>query len=122
MTENEHRMVQIRTIAVDFTEGQSIYPMLRFELANLSVGLLVNNVGMDVPFGPFVELQPEEEIEKIINCNIMSMARLTNLLLPGMRKKQRGIIINVGSIWGTGSTPWATLYGATKVIIFFKKS
>lgn len=111
-------MIQIRTIAVDFTEGQSIYPMLRFELANLSVGLLINNVGMDVPLGPFAELESDEEIEKIINCNIMSMARLTNILLPGMRKKLRGIIINVGSIWGTGSTPWATIYGATKVMPF----
>lgn len=95
-----------------------MYPMLRFELANLSVGLLVNNVGMDVAFGPFAELRSEDAIEQIINCNIMSMARLTNILLPGMKKKQRGIVINIGSsLHGTGSTPYAAMYGATKVVI-----
>lgn len=110
-------MIQIRTVVVDFTESQSIYPILRLELASLSVGLLINNVGMDLPLGPFSQLQSEEEIQNIINCNIMSITRLTNILLPGMRKKQRGIIINVGSIIGTGSSPTATLYGATKVVI-----
>lgn len=110
-------MVKIRTIEVDFTESQTIYPILRFELADLSVGLLVNNVGMDIPLGPFAELQTDEEIENVINCNVMSMARLTNILLPGMRRKQRGIIINLGSILGVGSTPTATLYGATKVYL-----
>ena len=108
-------MIQIRTIAVDFTESQSIYTMLRFELADLSVGLLINNIGMNLPIGPFAELQCEEEIKNIINCNIMSMTRLTNILLPGMRKKQRGIIINVGSILATGFSPNVALYGATKV-------
>ncbi|XP_059351065.1 inactive hydroxysteroid dehydrogenase-like protein 1 isoform X2 [Daphnia carinata] len=98
----EHHTVHIRTIAADFTEGQSIYPMLRFELANLpsGVGLLVNSIGMDVPLDPSEELTPDDEIQKIINCNIMAMTRLTNMLLPGMIQKQRGIIINVGPLWG----------------------
>lgn len=109
-------MVKIRTLVADFTDSENIYPILRFELADLSVGLLINNVGMDVPWGPFAELQSEEQIQDIINCNIMSMARLTNILLPGMRKKQRGIIINLGSILGVAPSPMASIYGATKVI------
>ncbi|XP_046643873.1 very-long-chain 3-oxoacyl-CoA reductase-like [Daphnia pulicaria] len=122
----EHRTIQIRTIAADFTEGESIYPLLKFELVNLpsGVGMLINNVGMDVATSQFDVLSPEEEIQKIINCNIMAMARLTNLLLPGMRSRQRGIIINVGSIWGTGTwcstdqfEPCSIIYGATKAFV-----
>lgn len=126
-TEREHRTIQIRTIATDFTEEESIYPLLKFELVNLpsGVGMLINNVGMDASLGRFAELSSEEDIQKIINCNIMAMARLTNLLLPGMRSRQRGIIINVGSIWGTGTScstnefaPCSIIYGATKVTFF----
>lgn len=128
-TEREHHTIQIRTIATDFTEGDSIYPLLKFELVNLpsGVGMLINNVGMDATLGRFAELpaDEEEDIQKIINCNIMAMARLTNLILPGMRSRQRGIVINVGSIWGTGTScstnefaPCSIIYGATKVTYF----
>ncbi|XP_057374325.1 very-long-chain 3-oxoacyl-CoA reductase-like isoform X1 [Daphnia carinata] len=122
----EHHTVHIRTIAADFTEGQSIYPMLRFELANLpsGVGLLVNSIGMDVPLDPSEELTPDDEIQKIINCNIMAMTRLTNMLLPGMIQKQRGIIINVGPLWGNScsnltksSEPYNSVYKATKAFV-----
>ena len=89
--------------------------------------MLINNVGMDATLGRFAELpaDEEEDIQKIINCNIMAMARLTNLILPGMRSRQRGIVINVGSKWGTGTScstnefaPCSIIYGATKVTYF----
>lgn len=122
----EYRTVHIRTIAVDFTEGQSIYPLLRFELANLpsGVGLLINIIGMDVSLDPSAELTPDDKIQKIINCNIMAMTRLTNMLLPGMIQKQRGIIINVGPLRGTDfsnltntSESYNLIYGATKAFV-----
>ncbi|KAI9556830.1 hypothetical protein GHT06_016622 [Daphnia sinensis] len=122
----EHRTVHIRTIAVDFTEGQSIYPLLRFELANLpsGVGLLINSIGMDVPLDPSTEITQDDEIQNIINSNIMAMTRLTNMLLPGMIQKQRGIIINVGPLKSTGcsnltnnSESYNLVYGATKAFV-----
>ncbi len=118
----ENRSIQVKTIAVDFTEGQTIYPKLKKELIPLSVGLLVNNVGMGALPGRLNDVQSEDEIRQMINCNVMSMVRLSNLVLPSMRKKKRGLIINVGSLLGIGSTPLATTYGATKVsfIIYYQ--
>lgn len=115
LTERENRTIQIRMVAVDFTEGQSIYSKLRKELSNLSVGTLVNNVGMKLPTCLVADVPSGEDFRHIINCNIMSMARLTNLVLPSMRKKKRGLIINIGSVAGTGFAPMRATYGATKV-------
>ena len=67
--EHEYPQVQTRTIAVDFTDGQSIYPKLRTELANLTIGILINNVGMEIN-GPFVAIEQEEKLRDIINCNV----------------------------------------------------
>lgn len=124
-TEREHHTVHIRTIGVDFTEEESIYPLLRYELANLpsAVGLLINVIGTDLPMlDPYAEFTADDNIHKIVNCNIMAMSRLTNMLLPGMIQKRRGIIINVGSIWNPGcssliniSEPCNLVYGATMV-------
>ena len=107
--------MQIKTIAVDFTEGQSIYPKLKKELSPLSIGLLVNNVGMGTFPGRLNDVQSEDGVRQMINCNVMSMVRLTNMVLPSMRRKGKGVIINIGSLLGIGSSPLATTYGATKV-------
>ncbi len=113
--------VEIKTIAVDFTESQSIYPILEAEFNKLDIGILVNNVGMSAGFGqPFTYLKDPKEIHNLINCNIMSMARMCHLILPQMIQRKSGVIVNVGSIAGVLPTPMATLYGASKVWLLLK--
>lgn len=116
-TENVASPVELKTIAVDFTEGQSIYPKLRKELSNLPIGMLVNNVGMIPECGRFADVLNEDDLGALVNCNIMSMIRLTHMILPGMKERKRGLILNIGSLLGTGSSPMYTLYGASKVNI-----
>lgn len=110
--------VEIRTIAVDFTESQSIYPILEAELKSLEIGMLINNVGMSVGFAErYADMKEEKEIHDLINCNMMSMARMCHLVLPQMIQRKSGVIINVGSITGVVSTPMSTLYGASKAFV-----
>ena len=54
-------------------------------------------------------------LNDIINCNVMSMARLCYIVLPQMIRRQKGLILNIGSLAGAMSTPTFTIYGATKV-------
>jgi len=86
-------------------------------LKNLEIGMLVNNVGMittNFP-GSFVDMKEEKEIHDLINCNIMSMARMCRMILPQMVQRRKGVIINVGSVAALIPTPLETLYGASKV-------
>lgn len=108
--------IKIKTIAVDFTEGQSIYPTLQKELLSLDVGILINAVGMLVGIGkPYVEVGTDREAHDLINCNVMSMVRMNRIVLPQMLKRKKGIVVNIGSLSSTIPTPYLTLYGATKV-------
>lgn len=116
------RPIQIRTVAADFTEGQSIYSKIRTELQHIRVGILVNNVGMKLSTGLLVDVSSGDEFEDIVNCNVMSVARMTNLVLPSMRKNKRGVIINIGSIAGVGYAPMRTTYGATKVMSTYSRA
>ena len=43
------------------------------------------------------------------------MIRMTHMILPGMLRRNRGVVLNIGSISGAFSTPLATVYAATKV-------
>ena len=106
----------MKTISVDFTDGDSIYGRLRTELSKLEIGILINNVGMTSgPMEPFADIADEKAIHDIVNCNIMSMARMTHIVLPQMIQRNKGIIINIGSLSSSTATPFLTIYGATKV-------
>lgn len=114
--ESEHSSIQVKTIAVDFTESQKIYNTLRDELNKLQIGILINNVGMLIGFGQrFGNIEDDKSIHDIINCNILSMARMCHIILPQMTKRKKGVIVNVGSLSSAMPTPYLTIYGATKV-------
>lgn len=107
----------VKTVAVDFTDGDSIYSQLRDELTQLEVGILINNVGMtNEGVGKvFSTVDEEESLRQIINCNIMSMVRVCHIVVPQMIERKRGVIVNVGSLSAAIPTPFLTVYGATKV-------
>jgi 17beta-estradiol 17-dehydrogenase / very-long-chain 3-oxoacyl-CoA reductase len=114
--ENEYSSIQVKTIAVDFTDGQRIYVTLKEELSKLQIGILINNVGMLNGFGRrFGNVEDDKSIHDIINCNILSMARMCHMVLPQMIKRQNGVIVNIGSLSSAMPTPLLTIYGATKV-------
>ena len=72
--ESNFGSVEIKTIAVDFTDGNSIYSKIEAELSQLEIGILINNVGMAVGFAErFVEIADEKSLNDIVNCNILSM-------------------------------------------------
>lgn len=108
--------IEVKTIQVDFTDGVSIYPKIRKELEKMDIGVLVNNVGMTMDFDqPFHTVLSEQQIQDVINCNCMSMARMLHIVLPGMVERRRGIVMNVGSLASAKFLPVSHLYGATKV-------
>lgn len=59
--------MQVKILAVNFTDCQSIYEKLKNELDQLEIGILVNNVGMASSFGDsFAEMKPNHVVD-IIN-------------------------------------------------------
>ena len=76
------------------------------------VDILVNNAG----YGSYgaVEDVPIEEAKRQFEVNIFGLARLTQLVLPHMREKGWGRIINISSMGGKIHTPFGAWYHATK--------
>ena len=61
----------------------------------------------------------EKGINDMINCNIVSLTRMTAIVLPGMVKRKGGVIINNASASGRIPTPLLTTYSATKSYVDF---
>jgi uncharacterized protein len=77
--------------------------------------LLVNNAGIGVS-GAVPDL-PWEDIERLLAVNAVAPTRLMHHVLPGMRARRRGGIINLASLGGYAPGPYQAPYHASRAYI-----
>lgn len=103
----------ISIVPLDLTKEQSIVDCVNTILTKESkIDILINNAG----YGSYgaVEDVPIEEAKKQFEVNMFGLARITQLVLPSMRKHKYGRIINISSMGGKIYTPLGAWYHATK--------
>lgn len=76
---------------------------------------LVNNAGFG-EVGP-LETMPLERARALFEVNVFGLMGLTQLLLPAMRERGRGRIVNISSIAGRWVTPGSGWYAASKFAV-----
>ncbi len=76
------------------------------------IGALVNNAGYSQS-GP-IEMVAMSRVRRQFETNVFGLVRLTQLVLPGMRARRQGRIINIGSMGGRLTFPGGGVYHATK--------
>jgi NAD(P)-dependent dehydrogenase (short-subunit alcohol dehydrogenase family) len=77
------------------------------------IDLLVNNAGFGVaPAG--AEESSIEQARAIFDTNFFGLVRMTRAVLPHMRRRGSGRILNIGSVLGFLPMPYGALYAATK--------
>lgn len=82
---------------------------------NEPVDILINNAGISA-MGPMVEI-PEHKLRQQFETNVIAPVLLTQALLPLLRNSRQPLIINVGSISGVLTTPFAGAYCASKAAL-----
>lgn len=105
-----------RVLAMDVTDDASVQDGVARIIAEAGgVDVLVNNAG----YGSYgsVEEVPGAEARRQFDVNLFGLAHLTRLVLPGMRERGRGRIINVSSIAGTLYEPLGAWYHASKAAL-----
>lgn len=76
------------------------------------IDVLVNNAGID--FVGAIEEQDEDDYRAVFEVNFFAPVALTRLVLPGMRERGRGTIVNISSMDGLAALPANGLYSASK--------
>jgi NAD(P)-dependent dehydrogenase (short-subunit alcohol dehydrogenase family) len=76
------------------------------------IDLLVNNAGVGLLGG--AEESSTAQAQAVFDVNVFGITRVTNAVLPTMRKQRKGRIVNVSSVLGLIPSPYGALYAATK--------
>ncbi len=80
------------------------------------IDILVNNAGCAFGVAPAWEADLDDW-QGMVELNINSLLRLTRLVLPGMVERNRGHIVNLGSVAGSYPYPGGNVYGASKAFV-----
>jgi len=93
---------------------QSMVAQVTQELGRIDI--LVNNAGTNVAQAPCLEID-EGMFDKMVEINVKSAFRLTQLVAPGMCERGSGSIINISSISGVRPQFEGLLYSMTKAAL-----
>jgi short-subunit dehydrogenase len=97
------------------TAPDEIYDELKRD--GVEVDVLVNNAGYTI-YGPFAETDISKELE-MLQVLLLAPTRLTKLFLKDMLKKDRGKIMNLGSVASFAAFPLSSVYSAAKAYVLF---
>ena len=101
------------SVVGDITEDETRHRFVEQAVARFGrVDVLINNVGVG-QFGFPSEVDTEIS-KRMFDVNVFSLIALTQLVLPQMRARRSGAIVNIGSVGGEVGLPWAVMYCATK--------
>jgi NADP-dependent 3-hydroxy acid dehydrogenase YdfG len=79
------------------------------------IDVLVNNAG--IGYFAAVEESDEADVRRMFEVNVFGLCRMIHIVLPGMRKRRKGFIVNLSSIGGLRSFPALGYYNSTKFAV-----
>ena len=107
---------KLHLIDLDVTDPNSVEAAINKALEfEGQIDVLVNNAG--VGQGGFTETFTEEQFQKVFDVNVFGLQRTIRAVLPSMREKRSGLIINISSIMGRIVIPYAGIYTASKYAV-----
>ena len=80
------------------------------------IDVLINNAGLSLGLEPAYETNLDDW-ETMVDTNIKGLMYCTRQILPGMVRRGRGHIVNIGSVAGSTPYPGGNVYGATKAFV-----
>jgi NAD(P)-dependent dehydrogenase (short-subunit alcohol dehydrogenase family) len=110
------RTLGLKTVELDVSDDASVDAGVKNVLAEAgTIDVLVNNAG--IGSAGVTEAFTAEQAKAVFDTNVIGLFRVTRAVLPSMRQKRDGLIINIGSILGRVTFPFLGIYGASKFAV-----
>ncbi|PAQ02332.1 oxidoreductase [Mesorhizobium mediterraneum] len=103
----------VTMLTCDVTDDASVAKLVDDVLAEAGrIDLLVNNAGVGLLGG--AEESSTVQAQALFDVNVFGVLRVTNAVLPTMRRQGTGRIVNLSSVLGLIPAPYSALYASTK--------
>jgi len=113
----KHYGEKIHTIELDVRDESAVKKAIAELPEKFAViDVLVNNAGLAVGTDP-LQKGKREDWQTMIDTNINGLLNVTHAILPGMVSRNKGHIVNLGSVAGEFAYPGGNVYGATKAFV-----
>lgn len=108
--EKSHPSIYVHAVQLDVRQKKQIDQVIS-ELPTQvkNVDVLLNNAGMVIGTDPLIDIE-EEVIDQMLATNVKGLVLLTQALVPGMKERGVGHVINVGSIAGKQAYGGGSIY------------
>ncbi|BCS88646.1 SDR family oxidoreductase [Pseudodesulfovibrio sediminis] len=115
--EKELAPAKVHTLCFDVRDKQACQEAVSsLPEAFASIDVLVNNAGLALGLDP-AQSSDLSDWETMIDTNIKGLMYMTRAILPGMVERDKGHIVNLGSVAGTYPYPGGNCYGGTKAFV-----
>lgn len=112
----DFRPQTFRPVHMDVTDDVSVARAVSKLLEEVgSIDILINNAGCGLA-GATEDTSTEEALHQM-NVNFMGSFRVTRAVLPAMRERHSGVIINISSLGGIFGLPFQGFYSASKFAV-----
>ena len=107
------RSDDVTMLTCDVTDDASVAKLVDETLTKAGrIDLLVNNAGIGLLGG--AEESSIAQAQALFDVNVFGVLRVTNAVLPTMRRQGKGRIVNLSSVLGFIPAPYSALYSSTK--------
>ena len=107
---------QALVLRLDVTDGAQVDAAIAAATEEFGgIDVLVNNAG--IGYIGAVEESEENQVRRMFEVNVFGLGRMIQAVLPGMRQKRAGCIVNISSVGGIRSFPALGYYNATKFAV-----
>jgi short-subunit dehydrogenase len=104
---------QVSMLTCDVTDDAAVNSLVSTVLSRTGrIDVLVNNAGIGLLGG--AEESSISQVRALFDVNLFGVMRVTNAVLPSMRQRGEGRIINISSVLGLIPAPYSAHYAATK--------
>lgn len=107
--------VKVSAVVADLGAAADLERVAASIAADDSVTLLVNNAGTST-LAP-VARTSKAQLDGMNEVNVDALVRLSHAVLPGFLRRDRGTLINIGSVLGSFVIPGSSIYSATKAYV-----
>ena len=107
---------QVLVLELDVTQPDQVAEAVKAAEARFGgIDVLVNNAG--IGYFAAIEEGDAAEVRKMFEVNVFGLTAMIQAVLPGMRQRRRGCIVNLSSLAGVRGMPALGQYNATKFAV-----